>query len=57
MCESFDESSSFLLFVGQFFDFLLIGRLVVVEAIFDGKNVLVDGNAVSEELNNAGCTF
>lgn len=55
--QSIDEGTSFLLLDGQTFGLLLVAGLVVVKPVFDGQDVLVDGNSVSKELNKQNSTF
>jgi hypothetical protein len=43
-------STSFLPFPCEFQDLLFVGMFVVVEAVLDGEDVLVDGYAVAEKL-------
>jgi hypothetical protein len=55
--EAVDEGSAFQFFRGELLDLLLVGGLVGVEAVLDGENVLVDGDAVAEELSRRSLTF
>lgn len=57
MSQSIDESSPFLFLIGQLFDFLLVGGLVVVEAVLDGKDILIDGYSITEKLHRKAVTF
>lgn len=57
MDQSIDQSRPLLLLIGQFLDLLLVGGLVVVEAVLDGKDVLVDRYSVTEKLHRQGGTF
>lgn len=57
MDQSIDQSRPLLLLIGQFLDLLLVGGLVVVEAVLDGKDVLVDRYSITEKLHRQGGTF
>jgi hypothetical protein len=57
MRQSINQCRPFLLLTGQFFDLLLIGILVVVEAVLDGQDILIDRYSITEELHRQGGTF
>lgn len=57
MRQSIDQCRPFLFLIGQFFDLLLIGGLVVVEAVLDGQDILVDRYSITEKLHKQGGTF
>ena len=50
--ETLDESGPFDLLGGEVFHFLLVLMFVVVESVFDGQDVLVDGYSVIKKLDN-----
>lgn len=57
MSETLNKDSPFLLLIGQFLYLLLICSLVVVEAVLDSKDILIDGYSISKKLHKSCGTF